>query len=114
MLRMPILAFTSSLDGKLTIPFISLAWLLTALFASLLLWRVRVLVRGAPSPWARLETVSYGVLMATILAGSVFMLLAAEPDVFEEDLAWSVGPHARQPLLPHRGPRAAVVAPGDR
>ena len=37
-----------------------------------------------------LETVSYGVVMATILAGTVFMLLAAEPDVFEEDLAWSI------------------------
>jgi hypothetical protein len=86
---MPILALTSSLDGKLTIPFISLAWLLTALFSSLLLWRVRILLRGAVA-MGRLETVSYGVLMATILAGSVFMLLAAEPDVFEEDLAWSV------------------------
>ncbi len=62
---------------------------MTALFASLLLWRVRILVRGALA-MGRLETVSYGVLMATILAGSVFMLLAAEPDVFEEDLAWSV------------------------
>ncbi len=88
-LRMPILAVTSSLDGKLTIPFLSLAWLLTALFASLLLWRVRILIRG-PVAMGWLETVSYGVVMATILAGSVFMLLAAEPDVFEEDLAWSI------------------------
>ncbi len=89
LLRMPILLVTSSLDGKLTDPFITLAWLLTALFASLLVWRVRVLTRGSVDMgW--LETVSYGVLMATILAGTVFMLLAAEPDVFEEDLAWSI------------------------
>ena len=89
LLRMPILLVTSSLDGKLTDPFIMLAWLLTGLFASLLVWRVRVLARGsAGMGW--LETVSYGVLMATILAGTVFMLLAAEPDVFEEDLAWSI------------------------
>jgi hypothetical protein len=88
-LRMPILLVTSSLDGKLTDPFITLAWLLTGLFASLLIWRVRVLVRG-PAAMGWLETVSYGVLMATIMAGTVFMLLAAEPDVFEEDLAWSI------------------------
>ena len=88
-LRMPILLVTSSLDGKLTDPFITMAWLLTGLFAALLLWRVRVMVRGsAGMGW--LETVSYGVVMATILAGTVFMLLAAEPDVFEEDLAWSI------------------------
>jgi hypothetical protein len=88
-LRMPILLVTSSLDGKLTDPFIMIAWLMTAVFAALLLWRVRVLVRGSIGMgW--LETVSYGVVMATILAGTVFMLLAAEPDVFEEDLAWSI------------------------
>ena len=89
LLRMPILLVTSSLDGKLTDPFIMLAWLGTGLFASLLVWRVRVLAHGsAGMGW--LETVSYGVLMATVLAGTVFMLLAAEPDVFEEDLAWSI------------------------
>jgi hypothetical protein len=89
LLRMPILLVTSSLDGKLTDPFIMVAWLLTGLFASLLVWRVRVLARGSAAVgW--LETISYGVLMATILAGTVFMLLAAEPDVFEEDLAWSI------------------------
>ena len=89
LLRMPILLVTSNLDGKLTDPFIMLAWLGTGLFASLLVWRVRVLAHGsAGMGW--LETVSYGVLMATVLAGTVFMLLAAEPDVFEEDLAWSI------------------------
>jgi hypothetical protein len=89
LVRMPILLFTSSLDGKLTDPYIFAAWLLTALFASLLLWRVRMLVRGPASMgWA--ETVSYGILLATILGGSVFMILASEPDVFQEDLAWSI------------------------
>jgi hypothetical protein len=89
LIRMPILAFTHSLDGKLTAPSVLLAWLLTGLFASLLLWRVRVLVRGqAAMGWA--EATSYGVLMATIMGGSVFMLLAAIPYVFNEDLAWSI------------------------
>jgi hypothetical protein len=89
LIRMPILAFTHSLDGKLTAPFMLVAWLLTGLFASLLLWRVRILIRGQAA-MGRAEATSYGVLMATIMGGSVFMLLAATPYVFNEDLAWSV------------------------
>src|SRR5450631_1388343 len=38
----------------------------------------------------RAEATSYGLLMATIMGGSAFMLLAATPYVFNEDLAWSV------------------------
>ena len=44
-LRMPILAFTDSLDGRLTALSMLLAWLLTVTFTALLLWRVRGLVR---------------------------------------------------------------------
>lgn len=89
LIRMPILLVTSSLDGKLTAPFMLLAWLATAVFASLLLWRVRVLVRGAVV-MSRAEAASFGVLMAAIMGGSVLMYLAASPYVFSEDLAWSV------------------------
>src|SRR6202044_374031 len=38
-LRMPVLAFTHSMDGRLTAPSLLLAWLVTGLFSSLLLWR---------------------------------------------------------------------------
>ena len=89
LLRMPILAFTSSLDGKLTAPFILTAWLLTALFTSMLLWRVRILIRGGEG-MGRAEATTFGVLMTTILGGSVFLYLAVTPYVFNEDLAWSV------------------------
>jgi hypothetical protein len=89
LIRMPILLFTSRLDGKLTAPFILASWLLTGLFASLLLWRVRILVRGE-APVGRTEAASFGVLMATIMGGSVFILLAATPYVFAEDLSWSI------------------------
>jgi hypothetical protein len=88
-IRMPILLVTSSLDGKLTPTYLLLAWLLTGLFASLLLWRVRFLVRG-DSVMGRAEATSFGVLMATIMGGTIWMLLAATPFVFNEDLAWSV------------------------
>lgn len=89
LIRIPILTVTNSLYAKMTAPFILLSWLLTGLFASLLLWRVRVLTRGQEvMGWT--EAVSFGVLMATIMCGSIFLLLAATPYVFNEDLAWSI------------------------
>ena len=89
LIRMPILLLTSRLDGKLGAPLILAAWLLTGLFASLLIWRVRILIRGQ-APMGQAEAVSCGVLMATIMGGSVFVFLAATPYVFNEDLAWSI------------------------
>ncbi len=89
LLRMPFLALTHSLDGRLTAPSMLLAWLVTAVFTSLLVWRVRFLVRGS-APLGRAEAGSYGVLLATIMGGSVLMFLGSDPWVFHEDLAWSV------------------------
>ncbi len=88
-IRMPILLVTSSLDGKLTVSSMLIAWLLTGLFSSLLLWRVRYLVRG-DCAMGRTEATAYGVLMATIMGGTVWMLLASIPYVFNEDIAWSI------------------------
>jgi hypothetical protein len=89
LLRMPILAFTHSLDGRLTAPSMLLAWLVTALFGSLLVWRVRVLARGEAA-LGRAEAASLGVLVASLTGGSVLVYLAATPWVFDEDFAWSV------------------------
>jgi hypothetical protein len=88
-IRMPILLVTHSLDSRLTAPYTLLAWLLTGLFASLLLWRVRFLVRG-DSVMGRAEATAFGVLMATIMGGTIWMLLASTPYVFNEDIAWSI------------------------
>jgi hypothetical protein len=88
-IRMPILLVTSSLDGRLTAPYMLLAWLLTALFASLTLWRVRFLVRGN-SVMGRAEAAAFGVLVASVMGGTIWMLLAATPFVFNEDIAWSI------------------------
>ena len=88
-IRMPILLITSSLDGKLTTISILVAWLGTGLFAALLLWKVRFLLRG-DAMMGRIEATGYGVLMATIMGGSVWMVLGAIPYVFGEDIAWSI------------------------
>ncbi len=89
LLRMPILLVTSSLDRKLTAPSILLAWMMTALASSLMLWRLRILMRGEAIV-GRAEAASYGALLATIMGGSVILYLSATPFVYNEDFAWSV------------------------
>ena len=88
-IRMPIMLVTSSLDGKMTAPSILVAWMLTALFSALMIWRLRILLRGNAAV-GRAEAASYGALMATIMGGSVILFLAATPFIYSEDFAWSV------------------------
>ena len=89
LLRMPILLFTHSLDGRLTSLSILASWVVTALFSTLLLWRVRTVLRGEASlGWP--EAISYGALVFSILAGSVLVFLASTTNVYGEDEAWSV------------------------
>ncbi len=88
-IRMPVLLVTSSLDGKLTPTYMLLAWLLTGFFCSLLLWRVRYLVRGDVA-MGRAEAVGFGILLATLMGGTIWMLLGSIPFVFNEDIAWSI------------------------
>jgi hypothetical protein len=88
-IRMPILLVTSSLDGRLTAPYMLLAWLLTGLFVTLLLWRVRYLVRGNTA-MGKAEATGSGILIAAVMGGTIWMLLASTPYVFNEDLTWSI------------------------
>jgi hypothetical protein len=89
LIRMPVLLITSKLDGRMTSPSILLAWATTALFSSLIIWRLRILMRG-DAELGRAEAASYGFMMATILGGSVILYLAATPFIYSEDFAWSV------------------------
>ncbi|MGP0108685.1 MAG: hypothetical protein ACLPR9_07460 [Acidimicrobiales bacterium] len=89
LLRMPVLILTHQFDGRLTAPSLLLAWIATGFFSSVLLWRVRLMIRGQ-AILGRVEAAGYGVLVAAITGGSVLMYLAATPKVSHEDLAWSV------------------------
>src|ERR1700722_6095 len=89
LIPMPILLFTSRLDGDLTAPSLLLAWFATAVFTALLLWRLRVLIRGTALV-GRAEAASYGALMAGVMGGSVIIYLAATPILYNEDFAWSI------------------------
>jgi len=88
LIRMPVLGLTHSFDGRLTPFSMVLAWTTLCAFASLLLWRVRILVRG-DSMLGMSETVCCAFLLVATTAGSVLMFLAATPRVFQEELAWS-------------------------
>lgn len=88
-IRMPILLVTSSLDGRLTASSMLLAWLVSGLFTCLLFWRVRMLVRG-DAVMGVAEATAFGALMATVMGGTVWMLLGATPFVFNEDITWSI------------------------
>ena len=88
-IRMPILVFTHAYDGALTAPSLLVAWLLTGLFTALLVWRIRILIRGSVV-MGRAEAASCGVLTAAILGGSVLIYIAANPSTYDEDFAWSV------------------------
>ena len=87
LLRLPILLVTHSYDGRLTAPSLLLAFLVTGLFSSLMLWRLRLMIRGQ-ALLGRAEAASLGVLVASITGGSVLLFLAASPKVANEDMAW--------------------------
>jgi hypothetical protein len=89
LIRIPVLLFTDSYDAKLTAAALLLSWVTTGCFSALLLWRVRILMRGS-AVLGRAEAASYGVLVAAITGGSVLVYLAATPFVYNEDFAWSV------------------------
>jgi len=89
LIRLPVLLLTSRLDGRLTAPYMLLGWLVAGVFCALLLWRLRMVLRG-PVALGRMEAASYGLLVATMMGGSVFVYLASNAWVYDEDLVWSV------------------------
>ncbi len=113
-LRMPILLVAPGLSGKLTAPSMLLAWIATGIVTSLLLWRVRMLLRG-PVALGWTESSIYGVLVAAMTGGTVIMVLAASPWVFNEELVWSVAltlgsVFALLGVLEHPSTRRVVVS----
>ena len=88
-IRMPILLITNKLDGQMTGLSILVAWCATALVSALMLWRLRIIMRGEAIV-GRAEAASNGMLMATIMGGSVILYLTATPYIYNEDFAWSI------------------------
>jgi len=86
-LRMPLLLFTDRYYGQLTATSMLLAWLVAAVFASLLLWRMRIVVRG-DAPLTRAECVGAALFLASVMVGSPVVYLASQPMVYTEAIAW--------------------------
>jgi hypothetical protein len=93
-LRMPLLAFTDTFDGRLTQASMLLAFMVTLFFTIRLAWRVRSLALGeVPVQWA--EAVAVGAFVFVAGAGSSLVFLGSELVVFHEaifwGIAWSIG-----------------------
>jgi hypothetical protein len=87
LLRLPVLVFTHRFDGRLTEPSMLIAFVLALIFASLLSWRIRGLVRG-PAAVSRLEAGLTAALVVMIGLGSALFFLGATAMVYEETEMW--------------------------
>jgi hypothetical protein len=87
--RLPLLLVTDAFDGQLTAISMLLAWVATVVVLSMLVWRIRRVLRGrAPLPlW---EAAAYGLLVTAVSAGSVLVYLAGQPWVYHEAYAWAI------------------------
>ena len=113
LLRLPVLAFTNAFDGRLTAPSMLLAWFVTGLLASLLLWRVRVLVRGdAAVGMARGRGLGYGRGRPHRRVGPGVPGRRAQG--VRRGPGLERGPHRGHAVRPARRPRAPIVGPGRR
>lgn len=89
LLRMPVMLVTDRFDGRLTVLSMFLAWLLTVVLFSLLIWRVRRLLRGT-APLPRWEAAGYAGLLVACTAGTGLLYLASIPWIFHEVYTWAV------------------------
>ena len=86
-LRIPVLLFTHRFDGRLTQPSLLIGFIVALVFASLLCWRIRGLVRG-PVDLGRLECFLTAGLIVVIGLGSVLFFLGSTAQVYEEAEMW--------------------------
>jgi hypothetical protein len=115
LLRAPVLLVTSELDGNLTAFSMLGAWIVTTVLVALLMWRVRLLVRGG-AVLGRAEAIGFGVLLFTLVSGSVHLYLGSLPFVYHEAYAWAIAMALGATFvligLLHRPSTRAAVAAG--
>ena len=87
LLRLPILAITDSLDGRLTQVSMLTAFAVALVFITRLSWRIRRLVRG-DAPVSRLELWAVGAYVFLIATGSVMFFVASRAFVYHETELW--------------------------
>lgn len=85
-IRMPVLAVTDSLDGRLTILSMLAAYVVALAATALLIRRVRDLL--SPGPWTRHAVVVSSAVLAVVGLGSNLMFLGATAWVYTEASLW--------------------------
>ena len=89
LLRVPFVAFTHALDGRLTGVSMLLAYVVFAVFASRFAWLTRQTLRGL-APVGRLEAAGTAALAFVLAAGSSMFFLASRTLVYHEAILWGV------------------------
>jgi hypothetical protein len=89
LLRMPIIAFTGDLDGRLTGVSMLVAFMVLLVFAARLAWRACVLVRGDRPPTRATFLAAGGFVFATG-CGTPALFLAGGARVYNEAILWAV------------------------
>lgn len=88
-LRMPVMAVTDALDGRLTALSMAVAWIVIMVLTSMLIWRVRGLLRPGVA-LGRLELATDCVLIAAVGGGSAIVYVASLPWVYHEAFMWAI------------------------
>lgn len=88
LLRLPVQMLTHDLDGRLTLPFMALAWVVLAVVTTRLVWLVRDCLRPGV-PVSRSEAVAAAILLAAVTGGTVLTFDAALPWVYHEVYLWA-------------------------
>lgn len=109
LIRMPVLLVTDDLDGRLTQISMLGAFATTMAALSMLMWRVRVLVRGTRGLHRR-ELAITSLFVFGLGGGSIVVFLASQAVVYHEAILWGIA-FALCSYLQQVG---FLVAPGRR
>jgi hypothetical protein len=88
-LRMPVVAVTHSLDGRLSRVSMMIAFVVFLVFAARLTWQARTLLLGEAPP-SRATLIAAGGYVFTAGCGSTALFLASRAWVYHEAILWAV------------------------
>jgi hypothetical protein len=112
LLRLPVVAFTTSLDGRLSNVSMLLAFVVVAACVTALTWQLRRSV-GGDAPATRWQLAAIGGFVFVATGGSVLVPLASQASVYYESALWGIatGLVALVLLVEHlRSPRRWTLA----
>ena len=90
LVRIPLMLITHEYDGRLTLLYMAVAWVLFAVMTAKLYWLVRRCIRGEAAV-TRTEAAYSGVFLAAATGGTVLVFDASLPWVYDEVYLWSAG-----------------------